>query len=495
MRQQDILLRRAAKAGDEAAAIEIASRYLSDAREAKNYALAMAYLLDHIRRGSVAAKRLAAELVPVDVLARSSCLSLLEDCAGASRPDVRRKLGLWLALRKHSRARSAVLLDVALNELEIPACLAARLIEAANRCLVQDPLQMLAYAAEACLDTGDLDDTAYCLAVALHISGESHTIKELVVNMLVQFSTSAQSIPYLHPKAIHQCLLQRTKVGDANAWMALGCGWAGQTYGLIPASAISPRTNHRKAVGSLLRAADAGKREAWLKLHALTSNYRSSAANQDMAMYCLEKAAAASDHEALCKLATINLRAARTVYDAEEAVAMLCRAATDGSSLATLLLRTFLLERGNIPAEAFYAFVQKVEEVDVELATRLRIARSFCLTADEAFSPLKGAFRPWGLVIGAGCSGRVIPALNGGMQSALAHCENMFAATSGVQDLLGRRKLGILADLLQAHDVAHSGIFSVAGSHKLRKYSFGQPWADRLKEKLPEESRRLFGKI
>lgn len=157
-----------------------------------------------------------------------------------------------------------------------------------------------------------------------------------------------------------------------------------------------------------------------------------------MARFCLEKAAAAGQPEAQRRLGALILSRSRTVAEVEDAVGWLHRAAEQRDTHASDLLRSLVLPVDGDPYEA-EAVLSNIERTDPWLAARLRLAREFGLTKQEAISldPI-AAERPWGLVTTANpylshsklSAPRAVPAVSPAAMSALRHAAALFSRAS-----------------------------------------------------------------
>lgn len=480
MRRDHLLLRRAAKEGDAAATLELAGYYVRGDGVPRNYEMGMAYLHDLLQVENERAQGIVSELVPLDVIVKHGCIHLLAEAASRGNVAAARKLGIWLALRRESRTRGAELLDCSPDALEHPSFLLTfvRVNE-----LLLDPRGLILAVGRAALERGDLADAAFCSSVVLHLDPECPTVSNLVINLLRLAAATDGVVPYLCTSAIFRALTFQADAGHPDALLALGCGWAGLPYGLLGDAALVPKTNHRRAVACLLRAADRGNTRAWMKLHSLASNYTSSAANQDLAKYCLERAVDVKDCQAQRMLAMMTLKSCTTLGEAEAAVKMLVDAATAGDALANELLQSFLVPLGEASPDELYRLCKRAEDVDPEVAARLRLVRAFGLTLDEAFSPLREAFRPWGLVLGGfrNSRGRVIPVASEWMRAELHRGDEFFSGISGSQDVLVNRKKRLLRELLIEFGLSPTEVFANADAQTLQKYAFGPAWAREIK--------------
>lgn len=467
------------------AALELAACYFQGRGVSKNYDVGMAYLLDPLQQGNREAQHLAVDLVPVDVLVRYGRLWLLEEASLAGVPGARKKLGLWLCMAERTRAEAAELLDCALVQLEDPRFLSSQ-IKLAGQSAVSDATTALVEAAEGGLAQGRLRDAIYCIASAQCISRADKRTNRLLVRALMLSATKKADLPYLLPSSIHQALKEQSETRNAEALILLGCGWAGLHFHALPPARLAARTNHRKALAALLRAADAGRPDAWMKLYALASNYKSSAANQDLATFCLEKAAHCRVPEAQRQLAVTMLGSARTVLQAEPFVAMLCDAARNGDSVASDVLHSFLLPPLSVPISYSEFIVRRAEQVDHELVARLRLAFAFRLTLEETLRPLKPALRVWGLVLPASRTsiGRAVPAVDERMKSEIERGAVCLEHVTVSHDLLAKRWRPVILRLLSEAGFTPGELFPKVDALALRRYAFGPAWATRIRREI-----------
>lgn len=488
MQHSELVLRRAAKKGDLSASVELARRYFSSSSHSHNYDVGMTYLLDPLNEGRRDAKELLVELCPLDVILRYECLWALQQAAELGSPKASEKLGIWLSLKRSSREQAAKLLNASREQLEEPSYLAGR---ASEPTAVKNPCCMILGRAETAIAELEVLDAAYCIAATLALSTDDPAISSVLVRLLTVAADPTEFREYLRPAQIQEALWQQHSKGDVDASLALGCAWAGFSFRMLGAEALVSRTNHRKAVACLLRAAEGGRSDAWLKLYALTANYKSAAANQDLALYCLERAAHCRVPEAQRQHAFIRLATVRSVVEAEPLVEMLTESAQSGDSIAQQLLHTFHLPTSLTQQERVERFAQALKESHPELSARVGIAHRFGLTVEEALSPMKTAFRHWGLVLPAtaSMSGRAIPAVGEHMRSALSKSAVAFARFSTTQDLLARREKAELLRLMEEGGVQQDEVFARLPSSSLKCYSFGPLWAARVRDELRLNSR------
>ena len=209
-----------------------------------------------------------------------------------------------------------------------------------------------------------------------------------------------QSLGDLEIPHIQASLERAAAQGDLKACYILGRALSGLNCGLLVWQRLVEGTNLRKGSALLLRAADAGNAEAWLHLYRISSDYKCSVANPQMARFCLEKSALAGDTEAQRKLGALMLRAATTLADTEAAITWLHQAAAKDDVHAVALLHSLVLPLPGDDATA-EAAIERVREDDPWVALRMALARHYGLTKLEALcvDPADG-LRPWGLVVG-----------------------------------------------------------------------------------------------
>lgn len=487
MLREDLQLRRAARSGDAAASLELARRLFTGSSDRANYTMGLAYIRGILQTGCNEAKLLTARYVPLDVLAAEGVVNILHDLGDTAGETVRVKLGLWLALRQETRRQGCVLLNLQSEELTNPLRLLQIMKETDERVL--GSVQHLAmFAAKQALEEKDLLDASYCVRVASGTEAPSEETAAFVATLVERAAATAsggEALHFLPPEFVGACLEKRAEAGYCEALFVLGCGFSGRCYGSVPASRLTYRINHRKAVEFFFRATDRGSVDAWLELHFLLANYRSSASNSGLAIFCLEKAAEYGVPVARRMLAVFRLGRAKSIRDVEAAVAQMHSASECGDGIAKKLLQSFVLPAGEMSDELRDKVLAQAAKVDDELAVRLRLARRFRLTKEETFGPLKAAFRPWGLVLmpTSGSVGRSVPAANEEMENELSFATSFFQNVRSIEDTLikQRRKLN-RALFLNLH-IAEDEFFSRALGG-MRRYSFGEPWLLRIKEEF-----------
>lgn len=485
MLENHLTLRRAARGGDLGAALELAACYFQGRGVPRNYDVGMAYLLDPLQQGVKEAQHLAVDLVPVDVLVRYGHLRLLEEASLAGVSVAQKKLGLWYCLAEETRTKAAELFGSLLAQVEDPGCLSNH-IKLAGQSAISNANTFLIEAAERALVQGRLRDAMYCIASAQCIARSDKRTNRLLVRALMLSAKVGSDLPYLLPRNIHRALKEESETMNAEALILLGCGWAGFNFHALPPATLAARTNHRKALAALLRAADAGRADAWMKIYTLTSDYKSSAANRDLAKFCLEKAAYCRVPTAQRLLAVTQLASARTVLQAEPFVAMLYDAAHNGDSVASDVLQSFLLPPLSIPFSYSELIIRRAEQIDLELGMRLRLAFAFRLTLEEILRPLKSALRVWGLVLPASRTnmGRVVPVVDEGMKSEIERGAVCLEQVTVPHDLLAKRWKPVILRLVREAGLTPDEIFPKFDAAELRRYAFGSAWATRIRREL-----------
>jgi hypothetical protein len=251
----------------------------------------------------------------------------------------------------------------------------------------------------------------------------------------------------------------------------------------------------RKGVALLLRAADAGRDEAWLHLYRMHGDHSLSVANPQMARFCLEKAALGGQVEAQRKLGALLLRAADTLADSEQAIEWLQKAARADDAHARALLQSLVLPTDGDDAQADAA-IELVRRDDPWLAVRMQLARRFGLTKLEALcvDPADG-LRPWGLVVGKNpfisqirlSAARAVPALSVAAMDAARRAASFFGqASRDAQAFEGdlRRRSLRQRRTFERLGLDEAMFFANASSMTLEALRLGPKWAFRAKAPL-----------
>jgi TPR repeat protein len=510
MRRQDIQLLALARQGDPAARCEAGRRYLLGVDGfPQHVATGLDYLAHpNVRSLPQAARTIAESLTLEDILTLQQDSALAQAAAGGS-VVAQVKLGVWLCVR-HGRVEEAArwLAKAAASGHEAAAEALAALHDAA----AEDPL---AGFLRALIASGDLKGPEVAVIAAKQALAERElaraagslrtalTLTPSVTAELAELITAAvklaeeKNAPLLgiEPQAIETGLDMRTSRGDRDAAYALGRALCGIPCGVMAPASLAAGPNMRKGVALLLRAADAGREEAWLHLYRMHGDHNLSVANPQMARFCLEKAALGGQVEAQRKLGALMLRAADSLVDSEQAIQWLHQAASSQDTHAKGLLQSLVLPLEGDDAEAASA-VELVRRDDPWLAVRMQLSRQFGLTKLEALcvDPAEGQ-RPWGLVVGKNpfisqirlSAPRAIPALTSAADEALKRAASFFGQASrdamAFEGDLRRRSLR-QRRAFERHGLDESMFFSTATSMTLEALRFGPKWAFRAKEPL-----------
>jgi len=514
MRRQDVQLLALAKQGDTAARCEVGRRYLLGA---DGFPRHVATGLDYLTHPNVRELPLAARVI-AESLALEDILQLQQDGAlaraaasGSALAQV--KLGVWLLVRHQRQSEAVRWLDAAaasghdaarraLAALDQPGSDDA-LPEFLRTLTVSGDLDgpvVAVIAARHALAERELARLTSCLRTALALStggtaGVTSELAELITAAVRLAEESAQPLIGLAPQAIETALDMRTSRGDRDAAYALGRALCGIACGVLEPASLAGGLNMRKGVALLLRAADAGRDEAWLHLYRMHGDHNLSVANPQMARFCLEKAALGGQTEAQRKLGALMLRSADSLADSEQAIQWLHQAASVGDPHARRLMKSLVLPLDGSDADAAAA-IELVRHDDPWLAVRLQLAREFGLTKLEALcvDPAEG-MRPWGLVVGKNpfitqirlSAARAIPAMSDAAMSVLKRAAAFFGQASrdamAFEGDLRRRSLR-QRRAFERHGLDEAMFFATATSMTLEALRFGPKWAFRAKEPL-----------
>jgi TPR repeat protein len=411
-REESRLLARARREHGEAR-LEVGRRYLLGC---DGFPLHPDTGIEYLTHPSVAqdphASCLLAEHVPLHDLLRRGLIHALQIAERAGLPVAKARLGLWTALTADAVAGARLLAEAA------PALPSYR--EAAEQ-LQAAPSAGRAFHVMAQLSrNGVLDGAALCGLVIqqAHLPACDSRIQAAVqtlwaleprvdtpmaqtVTAIVQRLSTGSSASLLLPvEVVEPCLEWLAQRGDTVAASLIGKALCG-----IPCGPLAPRTvaaagNLRRGAAWLMRAADAGHDDAWLLLHDLYADNRSSVANPQMAAFFLEKAAGCGLVLAQRQLGLRLLKTAAAVEDTERGIEWLMRASDAGDGEAKRVLQGLVLPVSGAARDAESALVL-IRRIDPALAARAQVARCFGLTKLEALSlDVRSAARPWGLALG-----------------------------------------------------------------------------------------------
>lgn len=508
MRRQDIQLLAAARQGSAAACCEVGRRYLLGIDGFPRHAqTALDYLSRPAVRESACAVGAIADGLPLHEALELGQLDMLKQAARSGHPAALCKLGAWhlsrpgglpealRCLQLAAAAGSDAARRVLQNQRDgaPPIQTAAVLTEGLGACGAIDAPAVMARALHRASAAQDLDGLHWCLGLVARWSRlRCPMAAEWIVDAVELAERHAQTLEHLPFDFVVEALELCSQQADPRAHFALGrllCG--------IPCGLLEPRwgarsLNLRKGAALLLRAADAGELRAWVHLHRLSSDHRSSVANPQMARFFLEKAAGQGDPASQRRLGALLLREASGIADSERAVAWLHRAASHGDVHAIRLLRSLVLPVAGGDADAREA-VALIARSSPWLAARLEVSRHFGLTRLEALGmdPAQG-LRPWGLVVGPNrfvrkarlAAPRAVPALGAPAMGALQDAARLFVTPD--RDELPRHRGRLLRELCARHDIDDALFFADASADVLASLRSGGRWAFRQREALQE---------
>jgi len=235
----------------------------------------------------------------------------------------------------------------------------------------------------------------------------------------------------------------------------------------------------------LLRAADAGKCDAWLNLSQIESHDKSATANRTMSRFFLEKAAKSGVLQAQRELGAALLREASSVEKAEVGVQWLSQAAERGDPDAAKLLQTLILPLPQLPKEYENSMIEKIREIDPELGARLALARALHLTRHEAITfNATPNIRAWGLCMqGANKEnpkGRLVPAVTPQMKNELQRASLFFSTTSALENALVHQRGRTQRRIFKALSIPEHLFFAKEIGRSWSHYGFGRHWAARV---------------
>lgn len=509
MRRQNILLLAKAR-HDPMAKCELGRRYLLGVEGfAQHVPTGIQYLthpsLDHVAE---AAKTIS-QCLPLETIVTFKQEAALLRAAHAGSVDAQLKMGVWLCLRHGvtdagtrwldaaagtghdgaSRARAAIghsSTDEALLEF---ARVVAR-IEGIH-------LEAIAIlAATSAATERDLYRMARCLRVAIAVAPQiSVPLARLVVEAVRFAEDTGAGLPGLDVRDVESSLDLIAGHGDQAADYLLGRALCGIACGSLSAAALVSSSNLRKGAALLLRAADAGRHEAWMHLYKVHADHRCSVANHQMARFFLEKAATFGNAEAQRRLGATVLRSASSLKESETGIRWLHEAATRGDAFATGLLQSLVLPLAGDDGEAEHA-IEALRRTDPWLAVRLRMSRDFGLTKLEALctDPTEGR-RPWGLVVGKNpfiaqskmSQPRAVPAVSHSALDNLHRAALFFEEAQRDGSLFEgdwRRRSLHQRRVFARHHLDEDMFFAKVNSTTLDALRQGTKWAVRAKQSL-----------
>src|SRR3989338_4046329 len=395
MRRQDIQLLTLARQGDPAARSKAGRRYLVGGDGfPRHVATGIEYLSHPSVRELPETACAIAESLPLQDLLDLKQEDALHKAAAAGSPLAQFKLGVWMAAAAAAGHVEACQVMAAVEGARSDRALEA-MVESIQSSAAVDVVQVAVIAARQAREEGGLDQLVDCLRVALMVAPRlTHALSDLVVAAVLWAEREKHSLRGLAPDQIEASLELAVVRGDRDAACLLGRARCGIDSGTLAPARLATSLNLRKGVALLLRAADAGRDDAWLALYATHADHRSSVSNPQMSRFFLEKAAMAGQSEAQRKLGALILRASNSVVESEQAIAWLHAAANQGDAHAQRLLGSLVLPLQGSESVAREA-IEQVRQADPWLAVRLTLARDFGLTKLEALSvdPVEGRRR------------------------------------------------------------------------------------------------------
>ena len=494
MRRRDLLLRMAARRGEPAASLEIARRYfVGDDSFSKNIKLGLAYLQQELLKESTAAVELVGELVPLETLLVQGERGVLERAAARGLRAAMAKLGFWQVLSACDRAdgirwltRAGVLVDGhPCARAFVPSDLATLLTAQGIEKLL-DARELLCFGVERALACQHLDDARFCLLALLGLDHSARMPARLnaLVFALTRLAASSGGPLGLPASIVETSLRAVGEEGDIEAQYALGCACLGLAYGKLAPQELAPSKDVRRGRAILLRAADAGRADAWLRLYEAAASCRGPVSDKEMTRFFLEKAAAADIVEAQRTLGALLLKEAGSLEKAERAVRWLSQAAARGDPESRDLLETLVLPLPPLPPATERAIIEQVRAVDEELAARMLVARVYHLTRREAmnFNP-KRDLRPWGIAVPGTYTenpkGRLAPSLRDERADDLQRAVALIEARPWSPSL-PRRMARIQREIFASVGVADEEFFAAEIGRSWSHYGFGRHWAARV---------------
>jgi TPR repeat protein len=490
MRLEDIQLRDAAKRGNAEACLAIAERLFNGRKEfPQNYTLGLAYLQQELADRSTAAILLLGNLVPIEVVLTQRLEPHLRDAANLGSRPAMLKLGILLSLRRDSREEGLLLIQRSRTDHGLVDRLQMRDAGAVSRFLKELPPQiangfeLAMWCAREALKEQSVEDACYFITIAANLTPLDLRLAE-IVSSTVHLAANSHTRLNLPVDLVEYSLQACSARGEVEAQYGLGCAFAGMPYGQLMPQRIVRSRNFEKAATLLMRAADAGKCQAWLSLSQMTPNSRSAISSKGVARFFLEKAALAGVVEAQTKLGAALLREATSLKTAEEGIAWLGIAADNSCPIAGELLQTLVLPISDIPLDYEKLMIQRITALDSELGTRVSLARELHLTRREAMNfNAKRDIKTWGLLIpGASYEnpkGRLAPAASPAMKLQLRRTSEFFAAACPIGNTLLVQRSRAQRHIFKLLSISEAVFFSREIGRSLSHYGYGRHWAGR----------------
>lgn len=463
MRREHIELRNAARRGDPRACLAMGERLFTGTQGfVRNPRLALAYLQQELSRGSHPAMVLVADHAPLELLVMHRLHACLSHAAAQGCSAAAGKLAVWRALREGDPRTGALLQDAPPDWLEPGAA-------------------ALACAREA-LAGGQPRAAWNALRTASHFVDAS-ALAEPVCAAL-EAAALARAPIELPVDLVEQALALRSVQGDPCAQYLLGCAYAGHDTAGLAWPSLVRQPHAGRAAALLLRAADGGVREAWLRLARLDAPGRALLGGQDAARFFLEKAAREGVVEAQARLGIACLREAACLRDAERAMPWLDAAAGSGDASARAALGTLVLPIAELPPANETRMLERIAALDRDLGVRVMLARALHLTRHEALSlhPARD-LRPWGLVLPGSAKenpkGRVAPATTPAMRKALARAREFWGEGAVLEGTLVLQRARAQKRVFELLGLSEATVFAANIGRSWTHYGFGKHWAAR----------------
>jgi TPR repeat protein len=510
MRRQDIQLLANARRGDPVARCELGRKYLrGEDGVPRHVSTGLEYLSHPSASTSAQAARVIAEALALQEIVRFGQVDALRLAAGDGSVVARSKLALWLCVTGGDVGEAKAHLQLAAKQGSSIALAALRAL--ARR----SPTSALEGLLEAYKAQPDVDTTAVVhLAVADALAARDAKRLSAMLTVLLRRGSQARSaladtVCQALVEAQHLTEFRLEDLGDlvepllddcvwrgnVDAALLLGLALCGVECGTLRPRVLAAGQNMRKGSALLLRAADAGKQEAWMHLYRVHSDQRVSVANPLMARFFLEKAALGGNTLAQRLLGALILRSAASIHESEHGIHWLHQASVRGDLQAAHLLQSLVLPVQGDESRAS-AVIDAIGRDDPWMASRLRTARDFGLTKLEALSvDVVEGRRPWGLVIGHNpfvlqpklAAPRAVPALTQEVGERLYRAAALFEQASqrgpGLEGDIRRRQKRLRL-LLDRYGADERWFMSGASATALQSLRVGAKWAFNTHEPL-----------
>ena len=494
---------------DADARLEVGRRYLQGLEGfPRNELLGVEYLSHPHLDQSISAARVVCEALGLDRLVAFDRLGMLSRLAATGHADAQFKLGVWLgaglgqrkeamrwlasaARSQHEGAARVVAVVAVLDDARWIRGFA----DAVSQCSNIPLRRVLDLAARRARDASDMPTLLHCCVLALAQRGPITADLARQVLHVLRHAPSLTTDGTISSTDLEGCLEALVAEGDHDASFLLGCALCGLPNPEFSTGTSAIGRSMRKGVALLLRSADSGHHAAWMHLYKLHADNRGSLANPQLARFFLEKAAAHGDPVAQRVIGALTMRTASTLKESEAAIAWLHAAANQDDRLAMRLLESLVLPLAGSDQEADRA-IAAVRDADPWLAMRMRLARDFGLTRQEALciDPV-AARRPWGLSVGQNpfialpvkAAPRAVPAITTRAAETVVRAALLFEAgmrDGNVAEGDWRRRSSYQRALFARLDIDQSLVFATAGSTALNVLRKGHKWALRVKPDL-----------